>query len=608
MHKRLFGLSLVAVMLATACGGNTTSPSPSSPASVAPSATPAATSSDTPAPSPTAAAPVLTGTSYVAEPNPGAPGDTLVVAEWQVPGNYNIYYAQANTDIEAATPAMLGLLDTSKDLKYVPDLATNVPLVSNGDVVVTGTKMDVTWKLHDGGKWSDGSPMTCDDLTATWKWVMSPDNVGLAGGVVGWEDIDSITATTPIECVVHFKNIYEGYLGLWSPLFPAAYLAKIPVKDSATKLYPLTDLASGVYSGPYMPTKFASGSQISFDVNPNYGTVSGGKTPGFKHLIFKYYPDNSDGMIAGFGQNEYDLAMNLNHSDIPKLTGMDKVLTEDTFTYEQLSFNEKRLEEKTGSAEDALAVKQAVGLALDKTQITSQILGGTVEPIGTNNISKDAWFYKEEPASTYDPAAAKAKLDAAGWVPGADGIRAKNGKKLVFDFCTTMRPYRIDSLTAYAAQLAPIGIKVNPMPVGADILFGAWTGQGIQDDTPCNLIHGNFDAAQYAFVSPLDPLGGYNVYTCQGIPDAAPHNGQNNNRICDKDFDTAWNAVKSSVDFSVVRDAMYKVQDIYSALAPEYPLFYWKNAYLVNPKLHNVTGNPTTSNVLWNVEDWWLDQ
>ncbi|MEA2537595.1 MAG: peptide/nickel transport system substrate-binding protein [Chloroflexota bacterium] len=601
MHKRLFVLTIAAVLMASACGTSTTSSSPAATGG-APSATPAA-SEGSAAP----AAPELTGSKYAPEPAPSQ-GDTLVIAEWQVPGNINPYYAQANTDIEAGTPALLGLLDTSYDLKYVPDLATEVPLVSNGGVVVNGTGMDVTWKLREGGKWSDGEAITCDDLTATWKWNMDPDNVGLAGGTIGWEDISGIDATNPTTCVMHFKNVYEGYLGLVAPLLPAHYLAKVPAKDSPTKLYPLTNLASGVYSGPFMPVKFAAGSQITYDANPNYGTVSGGKTPGFKHLIFKYYPDNPDGMIAGFAQGEYDLAMNLNHSDIPKLTGMDKVLTEDTFTYEQLSFNNKRLLEKTGSEADVQAVKEAVGLAIDKSQITGQILGGTVDPIGTNNISPLAWYFKQEPDSKHDPEAAKAKLDAAGWVPGADGVREKNGKKLAFDFCTTTRPYRIDSLTAFASQLAPIGIKVNPMPVSADIIFGSWTGQGIQADTPCNLIHGNFDAAMYAFVSPLDPLGGYNVYTCQGIPDAAPHNGQNSNRLCNKELDAAWNAVKSNVDFSKVRDAMYTVQDLYSKLAPEYPLFYWKNAYLVSPKLHNVTGNPTTSSVLWNVEDWWLDQ
>ena len=605
MKKRLFGLLSVAVMVFTACGTSSTSSSPAASAAAPSAAAPSAAAS-TPAESQAPAAPELTGSKYVAEPAP-AQGDTLVVAEWQVPGNINPYYAQANTDIEAGTPALLGLLDTSYDLKYVPDLVTDVPLVSNGGVVVNGTKMDVTWKLRAGGKWSDGQPITCADLEATWKWNIDPDNTGLAGGVTGWEDIESIEGGTGTDCVMHFAKIYEGYLGLVAPLLPKHYIEDRPRtrRPSCTRS-PTSRRAST--AARCMPVKYAAGAQLEYDLNPNYGTVSGGKTPGFKRLIFKYYPDNPDGMIAGFAQGEYDLAMNLNHSDVPKLAGMDKVLTEDTFTYEQLSFNNKRLAEKTGSAEEAQTVKEAVGLAIDKTQIAGQVLGGTVEPIGTNNISPLAWYFKEEPPSVYDVEAAKKKLDDAGWVPGADGIREKAGKRLEFDFCTTTRPYRIESLTAFASQLAPVGIKVNPMPVSADIIFGSWTGEGIQADTPCNLIHGNFDAAMYAFVSPLDPLGGYNVYTCQGIPDAEPHNGQNSNRVCVPELDDAWNAVKNSVDFSVVRDSMYKVQDLYSQLAPEYPLFYWKNAYLVSPKLHNVTGNPTTSSVLWNVEDWWIDQ
>ena len=243
---------------------------------------------------------------------------------------------------------------------------------------------------------------------------------------------------------------------------------------------------------------------------------------------------------------------------------------------------------------------------MDKKQITDRVLGGTVQPMGTNNQSPSAWFYKQEPDSKYDVEAAKKLLDDAGWVPGADGIREKNGKRLEFTACTTTRPYRIDSLTAYASQFAPIGIKVNPKPTSSTIVFGTWSGEGIQADTPCNVIHGNYDLGQYALVSGLDPLGGYSYYTCSGDPQTnAAHNGQNSYGYCDKDMDAAWDAVKNSVDFAVVRDAMFKVQDLYSKAQIEYPLFLWKDAFLVNPKLHNVTANSTTSTVMWNIEDWW---
>jgi ABC-type transport system substrate-binding protein len=124
----------------------------------------------------------------------------------------------------------------------------------------------------------------------------------------------------------------------------------------------------------------------------------------------------------------------------------------------------------------------------------------------------------------------------------------------------------------------------------------------------CNLQHGNFDVAEFAYVSPLDPLGGYNVYHSSGIPDVAPHNGQNISRTSIPALDAAYDTVKSSVDFVKVRDAMFAIQDIYGSDQNTYelPLYYRKDVWLVSPKLHNMTGNPTTSAAEWNIGDWWV--
>jgi peptide/nickel transport system substrate-binding protein len=601
MYKRLTGLLMVGVLAVAACGSSTATTAPSA-ASAAPS--PTAAESTGPTPEPTPPAPELTGSKYAPTSAANVSDQALIVAEWQTPSTMNYYYAQANVDVEVQTPALLGLIDTTYDLKYVGDLASEVPLVANGGVVVEGTGMTVTYKLKPGMKWSDGQPITCKDLEATWKWIMDPANTGLAGGVTGWEDIESVDTSSDTDCAVKFKNIYEGYLGLFSPLFPAHYITTVPVADAATKLYPLTDLASGVYSGPFMPTEYRAGAQLNYTLNPNWATINPNPT-GFKSMIFKFYPDNPDGMIAGFSNGEYDLAMNLNHSDLPKIQGMDKVLTEDTFTYEQLSINNKTLTEKFGAA-DVLPIKQAIAYGIDKAQITGQVLGGTVDPIGTNNLSPLAWYFDSNtPASEFSVEKANAALDAAGWTLGSDGYRTKNGKTLELQFCTTTRPYRVDSLNVYASQMKAIGIKANTLADTANPnVFGGW--DSVHDDQPCNLIHGNYDVAMFAWVAPLDPIGSYNVYHSKGIPDAPPHNGQNNTRTNIPEMDAAWDAVKTNVDFAKVGEAMKTVQQIYSTNVIEIPLFYWKNAYLVSPKLQNVTGNPTTSGVLWNVEDWWI--
>jgi peptide/nickel transport system substrate-binding protein len=606
-RQRSLGLLAATAILVAACGGTTATASPSAaaPATAAPAtAAPAATPTTAPSASAAAAQPQLVGTAYKAVPNGNVATKPLVVAEWQSPDTFNPYYSQANVDYEVAAPALLGLINTSNDLKYYGDMVTEVPLVSNGGVVVNGTGMTVTYKLKPGMKWSDGSPITCKDLEANWKWVMDPAQTGLAGGTIGYEDITAIDTTTDTNCVVTFKNVFEGYLGLFSPLLPAAYVSKVPVVDAPTKLYPLTDLKSGVYSGPYIPTDYKADAQLNYTVNPNYATIHPEAKLGFPSMIFKFYGD-SDAMKAGFDAGEYDLAMDLNHSDIPSLAGKNPLVKDGT-TYEQLSINNKTLTAKFGEA-DLTTIKQALALAINKTDITGRVLGGTVDPI-SNPVSPQYWFNTTVPDQAFDAAKANSLLDAAGWVKGADGIRTKNGKKLSLDFCTTTRPYRVDSLAVFASNLKEVGIEANTAaPYGAvksTQLFGGWDAEAA--DTPCNLIHGTYDVSMFAWVSPLDPLGSYNVYTCQGIPDAAPHNGQNNTRTCDPAVDKIWNDVKGSVDFATVGAAMAEWQKYYNSNVVEVPLFMWKDVYLVNPKLQNVTGNPTTSGVLWNVQDWWL--
>jgi ABC-type transport system substrate-binding protein len=158
-----------------------------------------------------------------------------------------------------------------------------------------------------------------------------------------------------------------------------------------------------------------------------------------------------------------------------------------------------------------------------------------------------------------------------------------------------------------ASQLNAIGIKADVNAVSATDLFGGW--DAAKADTKCNLVHGNFDVAEFAYVSPLDPLGAYNVYTTQGIPDTAPHNGQNVSRISLPALDTAYNNVKNSVDPAVVKAAMFSVEDIYVSAQNtfELPLYNRKDVWLVQPRVHNFTGNPTISAGEWNIGDWTAD-
>src|SRR5664279_2858104 len=123
MRKRLGSVITVAALVAAACSSSTTTTAPTT-GTTTPTTPPVVT----PAPSPTAATVQLTGSTYKAT-DASVKGGKVVLAEWQYPDTLNPYYAQAETDIEVTGSMFDGLLAVTPDLRYNPDLASNVPTV-----------------------------------------------------------------------------------------------------------------------------------------------------------------------------------------------------------------------------------------------------------------------------------------------------------------------------------------------------------------------------------------------------------------------------------------------------------------------------------------------
>jgi peptide/nickel transport system substrate-binding protein len=604
MRRRILTMLAATMFVAGACGG-TASPSAAPASAGAPSASAAGS------PSASASAGIdLTGSSYKAEPATKT-GGTVIMAEWQSVTTMNPYYASANADGEAAAPSLEALVDSAQDLKYFPALASEVPTVENGGAVVTGDNMDVTWKLKPGILWSDGKPITCADLEATWKWVVDKDQAGLYNGTVGFEQITAIDGGTGSTCVIHYKGIYGGYIGQFSnqtPVLPKHYLSTVSVKDAPKKLYPLNNPTSGVYSGPYIPQAIDPASQITYIPNPNAETIYGHK-PYLDKLIFKYYGDSA-GMTAGFRAGEIDMAQDLSDSDVPQLTDIpdNQKKVQDQLFNESNYYNNKRMKEKFG--DDYKTIIRAMMTATDVDKIIAGPMNGTVTR-AKSFVSPLLWFFKDEPVNvglgkTDD---ANAMLESAGWVKGSDGVRAKGGKKLEVEYCTTTRQYRIDAITLIASQLSAVGIKAKVVAKNAQPdVFGGWNQ--VPADQDCNTQHGNFDAVMHGFISSQDPTSPYLTYSSKGNPDAPPHQGGNETRISIPEMDAAWETIVHTLDTQKIKDAYATVQDIYSSDQNtfELPFFNHVNVWLLNPKLHNMVGNPSVATAEWNTEDWWIEE
>jgi peptide/nickel transport system substrate-binding protein len=623
MRKRLVGLFASTMIVFAACG-TAASPSPSASSSTA-STAPSSTEPSVEA-SPSEAAIDLTATAYKAGtdkgPADGTDGGSLIMGDWQEANQFNPYYVGQVTEANVASAAWATLVVFTNDYRYAPDLATSVPTVDNGGVKVPGDggdAMTVTWTLRDGLKWSDGQPLTCDDFKYAWEWVLDKDNVGVI--TAGFEDMNKdkgIDCPSDTEMVWHFDKIYEGYITLMTAPLPRHFLSKIPVKDQTTgKGFSATEVKNMPVSGAFKFESVTPQQELRLAKNPNYTSFSTGKPAHLDNLIWKWYGD-ADLMIAGFKAGEVDIATDLQDSDIPKVQDLgDQVSAIPALTYEFLRPNWSPgpfdAKTKTGGCSRNPAVadrgkgcpmadpamRQAVSYAIDKNEINTRLLGGTVQ-IANTNISPGAWFFADQPPATFDPAKAKEILDAAGWKAGADGIREKDGLKAKIELCTTTRQVRVDTLALVANWLKDVGIEAVSNPVDSTNIFVDYNEATV--DTPCALATSNFDIAEHAFTSSIDPLGGYFSYhSSQFEPD-----GANDAQVSDSATDAAFDIVKNSVDFKVIKDAMAEVQKIYVEKTVEIPLYYRKQVDLASPKAGNFFGNPTQAGPTWNAVDWYV--
>ena len=608
MRKPLVALLATTAIVFAACGGATT-PSPSATGTPAP---------PTEAPSPTPEIVRLDDSTYGDRVEEGTDGGQIIIGDWQEANIFNPFYLGQVTEANVASTTWATLIVLTDDLRYAPDLATEVPTIDTGGVVLGegGDAMTVTWTLRDGLSWSDGEPLTCDDFLYADEWVEDPDNVGV---ITTGYDISTIECASDTEMIQHFTEVYEGYITLNISPLPRHYLKDIPMADqSAGAGMRADEVADLPVSGAFKFESVTPGAEIRLVRNDLYTSGFTGKSAHLDTLIFKWYGD-ATALIAGFRAGEVDFATDLAESDVPAVEDLgDQVSSVAALLYEFLrpnwadgssvgedgvgdcSRNPAVQDRGDGCPVSDPAIREAITYAIDKAEINERILGGNAQ-VANGSITPSAWFYSEQPASVFDPEKAKQILEDAGWTDAdGDGVREKEGLLAKIELCTTTLQRRVDTLALLANWLGDVGIEAVPNPVGAADIFAAYNEATI--DTPCALSRSNYDLAEHAFSSSIDPLGGYFSYhRSQFEPD-----GANDAWIVNDEIDAAYDLVRSSVDFTAIKAAMADVQQVMYEKTVEIPLYYRKAIELHGPTLGNFWANGSQQGPTWNAVDWYV--
>ncbi|MBI5879115.1 MAG: peptide ABC transporter substrate-binding protein [Chloroflexi bacterium] len=578
MKFRISWLLLAAALFALAACGTTGTPAPTS-APAAQATKPAAG----------ATAPAAAATPTAVAPKKGG---KITMAVWQSPVTLNPLLGTQTVMNEVNIFVLEGMTKVLADGSRIASLAKEVPSVQNGGVSADGKT--VTYKLKEGLKLSDGTSFTCEDVKFHWQATMTKD-VGVSS-TTGYSDIDTVECPDPLTAVVKYKTFFAPYLTLFNEIVPRVAGDPKDMKNWAFNRKP-------VGTGPFMVKEFKADDFITLDRNPNYREKD---KPYLDQLIIRIVP-SSEVALQLLKSGEVDIMWNNTEAELPELEKLPGIKVSQPLQiggeriFLNLAENKDPSDPKTKHPIlSDIKVRQALEYAINKQVIIDKLLFGKAKP-GTSELNAGYWDCKATPRA-FDANKAKQLLDEAGWKPGADGIRVKDGQRLRLKYSTTSgNKLREDSQVLIVENWKAVGIEAYIENAPSAVVIGTW-------DAASPRRRGNFDLIMYTTNAGEDPHSQMvNLFASWVIPSVDNKGGLNYTRFNDPAVDDLLKKAAAEPD-TVKRKDMY-CQVVKAGQDATNMIYLYQRLDIdsYRDRLQGWVENAWDNNG-WNAENWWVSK
>ncbi len=512
--------------------------------------------------------------------NPWTVPGILRMAARQDPDNLNTLLGTQTVDTDLSMFWAAYLFNWSDRNELVPELATRVPTLRNGDVARDG--LSITYRLRHGVSWQDGAPFSADDLIYTWHQMLNPRNAVVSR--LGYDVVSRIDRRDAYTVVVHLKHRYAPFVaGFFTManhpdcILPEHLLSKYPDLNRI----PFNELPVG--TGPFQIAKYERGSEIEFVANRRYWRGA----PRLKRIDWHIVPSDNT-MLALLQSHQIDFFYRAPETMAESLRGIPgtRVVLSPFTRYADIGFN---------AAVPALSdvhVRQALALATDRRALIDKVTHGITIP-GDTDQPPFFWAYNPRARHyAYDPAAAARLLDAAGWHLQPDGIRAKDGKPLALTLVSFTGSGTAQSAEALIqAQWRQAGVDVSIKNYPSGQLYATKSMGGIEQS-------GKFDVIFENWANGTDPDDSI-LILCSMAPPA----GWNVYHFCSPALDAAERAAIESYDPAIRRREYARVQEIAAEGLPFLVLWYQRQLDVVNTDLKNYRPAHAVT-PFWNAWEW----
>jgi peptide/nickel transport system substrate-binding protein len=432
---------------------------------------------------------------------------------------------------------------------------------------------------------------------------------------------ERILRTASYQALDELTVEWRGVPGYLDALYNANFYSPLP--HHAWGSLSTTELLQAELStrmplgwGPYVIVEWTPGDHITLRRNPAYFRAGEG-LPHFDNLIYRFVEDSNEALDA-LQAGECDLADTtaMQDADLPTLlqlreTGSLMVFSQPAAAWEWAAFGITSYDEQRPALFGQKETRQAVAMCINRQKIADQLFYGL-------SAVPDSYVPDFHPLANadvrsydYDPAEAAKLLDSVGWRdPDNDPAtpRIAKGVKGVPDGTPFEFSYLLVSSDAerpqaaqmIQASLAGCGIRMNiGLPSGTEYLAAG----------PEGAVFGRkFDMAQFALPLALEPS--CTLYVSGEIPGPYPEfpkgwGGANVSGYQNSAFDLACQAARFSLpDTPQHQQAHFQAQAIFAEDLPVLPLYLRPQVFVTRPDFCGVEPDPSSSSVLWNLEQW----
>jgi peptide/nickel transport system substrate-binding protein len=547
---------------------------------------------------------LLLGTAWglVAAVPPAAaqtPREQLAIGITQYPSTFhpNIESMAAKTYVLGFTRRLLTVHDP--DWELACQFCDTLPSLDNGMAERETTPdgkpgIRVTWRLREGLRWGDGTPVTSEDLRFAWEAGRAFET-GFGGAEFYRSAYEAVVPDTR-SFTLRFDRITFDYAaaGDFQPL-PShierpRWEANRGTYRSRTA-YDTEPTNPGLWNGPWRIAAVQPGASVTLETNPAWT----GRQPGFRRIVVRTV------------ENTAALEAQLLAGQIDMIAGELGLALDQATALQRRNASRFRFEYKPGLVYEHLdlnldnpiladrRVRQALMLSIDRPQIIQRLYEGR-QPLAHSMVNPLDGVHDEAVRQwPFDLARARALLEEAGWRPGPDGIRRNAaGERLMLELMTTAgnRPREaVQQVVAGMWRQAGVEARIRNEP--PRVLFAE------------TLSRRRFTgAALFAWISPPENVPRTILHSDE-IPRAERNwSGQNYMGFRNAEVDALLEAIPIELELEKRRPLWHRLQAIYAEELPALPLWFRADAHVWPAWLEGVrpTGHAYPSS-LW-AEEW----